>query len=54
MPPERRHPRYTMTLDPEDAGWAKGQPGGLSGTIRRLLRAARRAAEQGGKEAAEG
>ena len=29
--------KTTMLLDPEDAEWAKTQPGGLSGMVRRML-----------------
>ncbi len=29
--------KYTVSLDPARVEWAKAQPGGLSGTLRRLL-----------------
>lgn len=33
--------RYNVTLEPDLAEWAKYQPGGMSETIRRLLREAK-------------
>lgn len=39
--------KITMSLDPDDTEWAKGQEGGLSGMVRRLLRQARLTAEKG-------
>ncbi len=33
--------KITMTLNPDDTEWAKAQPEGLSGMVRRLLREAR-------------
>jgi len=39
--------KYTVSLDPDDAEWAKVQLGGLSETLRRLLREAREKARAG-------
>jgi hypothetical protein len=33
--------KYAVSLYPQDAEWAKTQPGGLSATLRRLLAEAR-------------
>lgn len=33
--------RYNVILDPDLAEWAKHQPGGMSETLRRLLREAK-------------
>ena len=37
--------KYAVLLEPDDAEWAKRQPGGLSELVRRLLRQARAAEE---------
>ena len=37
--------KITVLLDPGDLEWGKMQPGGLSETLRRLLREARNKAE---------
>ena len=42
--PERR--QYPVLIEEELGDWAKAQPGGLSETVRRLLREAREKAER--------
>ena len=44
--PKAKTQQYALMLEPEPADWAKGQPGGLSEFVRRLLREAYDYAEQ--------
>lgn len=46
--------KVTVLLDPDLLEWGKHQPGGLSNTLRSLLREARAASLQGTSSAAQG
>ncbi len=42
--------KVTLTLDPDDTEWAKRQPEGLSGMVRRMVKEARLAEEKRSKK----
>ena len=44
--PKAKTQQYALMLEPEPADWAKGQPGGLSEFVRRLLREAYKREQQ--------